>query len=99
MHDIFKVLSDENRLKMVKMMIQQGEVCVCDFEEVLGCKQANCSKHLQKMKEYKIVVDRREGKYSHYRLNEEFVNENQLLINYIKEKLDDIDLAGGCCNV
>ncbi|EMR07191.1 HTH-type transcriptional repressor AseR [Bhargavaea cecembensis DSE10] len=64
-----KALADCNRLKVLSCL-KSGEVCVCDFVDVLGISQPAVSQHLRKLKEAGIVTERKRGTWKHYRLAE-----------------------------
>ncbi|MBZ5534915.1 MAG: metalloregulator ArsR/SmtB family transcription factor [Acidobacteriia bacterium] len=64
----FKALSDETRLRILHLLIEAGEICVCDMETVLGCPQAKVSRHLTILKNAGLVDDRREGLWVLYSL-------------------------------
>lgn len=64
-----KALADHNRLKLVACL-KNGEVCVCEFVDVLGISQPAVSQHLRKLKEADILVERKVGTWKHYRLLE-----------------------------
>lgn len=64
----FKVLGDETRLQMLWMLFGEKELCVCDFMEVLGITQSKASRHLRSLFHAGLVLDRREGTWSYYRL-------------------------------
>ncbi len=70
---IFKVLSDNNRLKIICLLFQ-GEKCVCDVEEQLRISQPLASHHLHVLKEAGLVEARREGTWSYYRLVPESIH-------------------------
>lgn len=65
-----KAAADLNRMKLLACM-KSGEVCVCDFVEVLGISQPAVSQHLRKLKEAGIITERKVGTWKHYRLVEE----------------------------
>jgi ArsR family transcriptional regulator len=72
----FKALSDEARLKMLWLLLNRRELCVCDFMEVLGVTQSKASRHLRALHHAGLVTDRREGQWSYYALKpsgDEFV--------------------------
>lgn len=52
--EIFKALADENRLRILNVL-NQGELCVCEIETLLGITQSNASRHLNKLKSLKII--------------------------------------------
>ena len=64
----FKALSDETRLTMVNMLLRHGELCVCDFVETLGITQSKASRHLRYLLNAGLLVDRRAGLWSYYRI-------------------------------
>ena len=66
---LFKALSDETRLRIVKLL-ENGELCVCHLVAAVDMSQPKVSFHLKALKEAGLVKDRREGKWMHYRLNE-----------------------------
>jgi len=85
MVELFKLLSDENRLKIFTLLLFK-ELCICDLETNLNMKQANVSKHMMKFKKLNIVTIRKDAQWVYYRLSEDFTESHQYLIKYIKEK-------------
>ena len=57
----FKILADESRLKMLWLLFNRRELCVCDIMAVLEITQSKASRHLATMRNVGIVTDRREG--------------------------------------
>ena len=66
---IFKALSDETRLRIVKLL-EHGELCVCDIVAAMDLVQPKVSFHLSALKDAGLVRDRKEGKWIHYRFDE-----------------------------
>jgi len=64
-----KAVADANRLKILACL-KKGEVCVCDFTDVLGISQPAVSQHLRKLKEADIISERKVGTWKHYRIAE-----------------------------
>jgi ArsR family transcriptional regulator, arsenate/arsenite/antimonite-responsive transcriptional repressor len=64
----FKVLADEARLKMLWLLFNNRELCVCDFMEVLEVTQSKASRHLAALRNAGVATDRREGLWSYYSL-------------------------------
>lgn len=62
----FKVLSDETRLRILHLLIEAGEMCVCDLESVLGCPQTRVSRHLAILRNAGWIEDRRQGLWIFY---------------------------------
>jgi len=63
-----KALSDETRLRIVYLLLAVGELCVCDVETALGVTQSRASRHLQTLKQARLVADRRDKTWVYYRI-------------------------------
>lgn len=64
----FKVLADEARLKMLWLLFNHRELCVCDFMAVLEITQSKASRHLAALRNAGLATDRREALWSYYSL-------------------------------
>jgi DNA-binding transcriptional ArsR family regulator len=73
MADIFKVLSDPTRLKIVTAL-QEGELCVSDIATLTGFSQSSVSHHLKTLRLYNLVRFRRKGKLTFYSLADTHVS-------------------------
>jgi len=67
---IFKALSEEARLRIVNLIIESGELCVCDLQRILGFTQTKVSRHLAYLKHSGILQDRRVGGWMLYSLQD-----------------------------
>ncbi len=65
---IFKALSDETRLRILKLL-ENGELCVCDIFSALNMVQPKVSFHLAVLKEAGLIKDRKAGKWVHYQID------------------------------
>ncbi|MBR9975605.1 MAG: metalloregulator ArsR/SmtB family transcription factor [Bacteroidetes bacterium] len=65
---LFKALSDGARLRIVALLSDAGELCVCDIEKVLGFSQPKVSRHLSYLKRAGLVRSRRHGVWMYYAL-------------------------------
>ena len=65
---LFHALSDEKRLRIIELL-REGERCVCDLVEVMDAGQSLLSFHLKTLKAAGLVSDRKQGRWSYYRLN------------------------------
>ncbi len=68
---LFKSLSDETRLRMLGLLLVEGELCVCDFVEILEITQSKASRHLRTLVNAGLLEDRREGSWVFFRITEE----------------------------
>ena len=64
----FKALSDESRLKILWLLFNRRELCVCDVMAVLEITQSKASRHLAALRHIGIAADRREGLWAYYSL-------------------------------
>jgi ArsR family transcriptional regulator, arsenate/arsenite/antimonite-responsive transcriptional repressor len=64
----FKVLADEARLKMLWLLFNHQELCVCDIMAALEITQSKASRHLSTLRHADLVTDRKEGLWSYYSL-------------------------------
>jgi len=82
---MFKALSDETRLR-IYLLLLQGELCVCELENILNMEQSRISHGVRILKEAGLVVNRREGKWIIYVVNPE--TENNMMIQSLKNELE-----------
>jgi len=87
MVSIFKALSDETRLRIIKLL-EHGELCVCDIGAALGMVQPKVSFHLGVLKYSGLLKDRKQGKWVHYSLDESEMFKRFLLLS-VAEKVSD----------
>lgn len=66
--NLFKALSDETRLQMLGLLLKEGELCVCDFVEVLEITQSKASRHLRHLVNAGLLDDRREAIWVYFRI-------------------------------
>ncbi|HUJ18352.1 MAG TPA: metalloregulator ArsR/SmtB family transcription factor [Nitrospirota bacterium] len=85
---LFKALSDETRLRIVKLL-EQGELCVCDIVAALAMAQSKVSFHLGVLKEAGFIQDRKQGKWIHYRLNDSDMLKRLLMLSVIERISED----------
>jgi len=64
---VTKALADVQRVRVL-MMLQPGELCVCQIVEVLALAPSTVSKHLSILNEARLVESRKEGRWMYYRL-------------------------------
>ena len=68
--NLFKALSDETRLQMLGLLFKEGELCVCDFVDVLEITQSKASRHLRHLVNAGLLDDRRDGTWVYFRIAE-----------------------------
>jgi len=87
MLNIFKALSDETRLRIIKLL-EEGELCVCDITAALDMVQPKVSFHLSALKEAGLIKDRKSGKWIHYSLNEKDLFRRILILSACERMQD-----------
>lgn len=66
--DLFQSLADPTRLRLLNLLAQVDEICVCELVDALELPQYNVSRHLQVLVHAGLLVDRRAGKWVYYRI-------------------------------
>lgn len=64
----FKVLSDPNRLRILKML-QMKPLCVCEITAVLDLATSTVSQHLKMLKTEGFILEEKDGKWVNYEIN------------------------------
>lgn len=67
---IFKAFCDENRIKILQLLIT-GEKCACKILEEINVTQPTLSHHMKILCDSGVVVGRKEGKWTHYSISPE----------------------------
>jgi ArsR family transcriptional regulator, arsenate/arsenite/antimonite-responsive transcriptional repressor len=88
----FKVLADEARLKMLWLLFNHRELCVCDVMAALEITQSKASRHLAALRNAGLATDRKEGLWSYYSLrpvDDKLANEHLKLLRTSLSKRAD----------
>ena len=93
---ILKAISDPKRLRIVDML-SCGELCACKILEEFHITQPTLSHDMKVLLEAGIVSDRREGKNTYYRLNQDRLSQFKTTLEQITtEKTNCICHPGSC---
>ena len=76
----FKCLSDDTRLKMILLIVSEGELCVGELTTALAEIQPKISRHLSQLKKCGLLINRRQGQWVFYGLNPELPEWCKLVI-------------------
>ena len=68
LRDLFAILGNDTRLRLLHALVQAGELCVTDLAKRLGMKPQAISNQLQRLADRKILATRREGNHIYYRI-------------------------------
>ncbi len=66
--DLLTVAGNETRLKVIFLLSQEPELCVCDLADVTGMTVSSISHQLSKLRAHGLIGKRREGQTIFYRL-------------------------------
>ena len=98
---LFKVLSDPNRLMIVDML-SCGELCACVILEKFRITQPTLSHHMKTLCDCGLVNGRKEGKWTYYSLNSETVQSVKAFLGEVTTEKEDcicheIPYEEDCC--
>ena len=86
--EIFRALSDPNRVKIVNQLATAGEaVCACEIVPALGLAQPTVSHHLKTLTDAGLIAREQRGKWAFFSLTPEAVHTLAAVA----------DLKGACC--
>ena len=104
----FKAFSEPVRLRILYLLLENEEVCVCDLVQSLSLTQSVVSRHLAYLKNNQLIESRREGTWVHYKIKlSQLEMINVLLDNFarfgktsneLSDDLKQMELSGlSCC--
>ena len=104
---LFKSLSEPIRIRIIYLLMQKGELCVCDIVDALGLSQALVSRHLAYLRRNNLVQARQQGVWVHYQITQEgshdltnlftFLDEQAALITECQNDIVRLEKASDCC--
>lgn len=80
MIDFLKIVSEENRLKII-CFLKNKERCVCEIQEFLDIPQNLISHHLKVMKDFNLLKSNKVGLKVFYSLNKDIIKKYSSLLN------------------
>ncbi len=86
---LLKALADPVRASIMHIL-SCGEICVCQLQQYFTISQPTLSHHLAILKKHKLIITRREGKWSYHSVNRTTVKE-------LSRLLDEIFIPGSEC--
>ena len=68
LEDLFKILANDTRLRLLHTLARVEEMCVCDLAVSVNMTPQAISNQLQRLSDRGIVATRRSGNQIHYRV-------------------------------
>jgi ArsR family transcriptional regulator len=90
---LFQSLDDETRLRVLALLLEEGELCVCDLMAALQLPQSTVSRHLSHLKNAGWLKDRREGVWCYYSIASGLGKIHQFLIPVLRTFLSATEEA------
>lgn len=73
LEDLFKILANDTRLRLLHTLARVEEMCVCDLADAVGMTPQAISNQLQRLSDRGIVATRRSGNMIFYRIIDQCV--------------------------
>jgi DNA-binding transcriptional ArsR family regulator len=70
---VFGLLADPGRLRVITALLEGGEMCVCDIAAACGHSESAVSHSLRLLRAHRVVRVRRAGRRAYYRLDDAHV--------------------------
>ncbi|MEO6939311.1 MAG: metalloregulator ArsR/SmtB family transcription factor, partial [Candidatus Kapaibacterium sp.] len=64
--ELFSALAEPTRIRLLSLLLQNGETCVCDLVDATGLEQTNVSRHLAKLRTVGLISGRKSGLWVYY---------------------------------
>jgi len=85
MIEFLRIMSEKNRFKIL-CLLEEGEKCVCEIWQYLKLPQNLVSHHLKTLKDFNLILSRKEGVKIFYKINKKVVKKYLKLLNkYLKD--------------
>jgi DNA-binding transcriptional ArsR family regulator len=88
---VFGLLSDPGRLRVITALLEGGEMCVCDIAAACGHSESAISHSLRLLRAHRVVRVRRAGRRAYYRLDDSHV---RLLLDVALAHIGHREAAG-----
>lgn len=77
---IFKALGDPTRVRLLSLIAENGEACICELTEPVGLSQPTVSHHMKQLVDAGLVTREQRGKWAYYRIVEDALRATALAI-------------------
>ena len=83
---MFKAFCDENRLQILQLL-KDGEKCACCLLEEMQISQPTLSHHMKILCDSGVVIGRKEGKWIHYSISKQGLEE---VMHFLEELMNEL---------
>ena len=80
---IFLACSDRSRLRVLNLILRNGEMCITDLEEILEFTQSKTSRHLLYLKNSGILNVRKINQWSFYSIKDEVSDLVRIILEFV----------------
>ncbi|MFM7194222.1 MAG: ArsR/SmtB family transcription factor [Bacteroidota bacterium] len=80
---IFLACSDRSRLRVLNLILKNGEMCITDLEQILEFTQSKTSRHLLYLKNSGILNVRKINQWSFYSIKDEVSDLIRLILEFV----------------
>ena len=84
--DVLALAGNDVRLKILYLLYEENELCVCDLSDILKMNVSAISQHLRKLKDGNAVDVRKEGQTYFYYIKEDYLSILESFFNVINSK-------------
>ena len=91
---MLKAFADPVRLRLLNLLSEDNEICVCHLHEALGLPQPTVSRHLAYLRKNQLVVGRKAGLWVYYRLSTPRSELHRTLLGSLRNSLADVEILG-----
>ena len=82
--ELFRLLGDVHRVRLLYSLLEAGELCVCDLAASVEMPETSVSHALRLLRTAGIVTARRDGRMMFYRLDDDHI---RLLLDLTRQHL------------
>lgn len=86
--EMFRLLGDPTRVRILFALLEAGELCVCDIAEVVETTDTKVSQAMRLLRSAGVVRNRRDGRNIFYRLDDGHV---RVLLDLSREHVAHLD--------
>jgi ArsR family transcriptional regulator len=88
---LLKAFADPVRLRLLNLLSEGREICVCHLREALDLPQPTVSRHLAYLRRSGLVAARKDGLWVHYRLARPAGHLHRALLVSVGAGLGDVE--------